>query len=195
MQEFEEVVWGLADLYDIFLEALDKRIQNSNLKKVTRMGEYEWHVSDSGSKSYILVYQRGNDIICWLKIGTSGILSFILPLVTKIEVAVRNAITEADTDILMEGTTKPTPLKMSKRRMVLCPNCGSSISRDINFCPKCGSELEKCIICNLVIGKNQKIAKCPSCGGLAHRTHFLEYLRIKTQCPTCGKWVKKEELV
>jgi hypothetical protein len=102
MQELEGVLWGLADLYDIFLEAFDKRIQNSNLKKVTRMGEYEWHVSDSGSKSYILVYQRGNDIICWLKMGISGILSFIIPLVTKIEIAIRNAITEAETDILMD---------------------------------------------------------------------------------------------
>ncbi len=193
MQEFEEVLLGLADLYDIFLEAFDKRLQNSNLKKVTRMVEYEWHISDSGSKNYILVYQRGNDIVCWVKSGSSGLLGFISPIETKIEVAIRNAITEAETDILIDGTKKSTlTVKESKKITILCPTCGSSISRDINFCPNCGLELEKCIICNLVIGKDQQISKCPGCGGLAHRTHFLEYLRIKNQCPICGKWVKKE---
>jgi predicted RNA-binding Zn-ribbon protein involved in translation (DUF1610 family) len=57
------------------------------------------------------------------------------------------------------------------------------------------SMIDRCIICNLIIGENDEITKCPYCSGLAHRDHMLEYIKVKGQCPSCGKELKRYELV
>jgi len=42
-----------------------------------------------------------------------------------------------------------------------------------------------CIICHLSINSSDEIVQCPNCGVKAHKSHFLEWLKIKGRCPFC----------
>lgn len=43
----------------------------------------------------------------------------------------------------------------------------------------------KCIVCKLSIYASEQITKCPICNFVAHRTHLLEWIKIKGKCPNC----------
>lgn len=43
-----------------------------------------------------------------------------------------------------------------------------------------------CSVCKLAIYSSEAIIECPSCHQKAHRPHFLEWLKIKGNCPICG---------
>jgi endogenous inhibitor of DNA gyrase (YacG/DUF329 family) len=53
----------------------------------------------------------------------------------------------------------------------------------------------KCIVCNLPIRENQQKLFCPYCGNSAHRTHLLEWIKIKGFCPYCRKNLRRKDLV
>ncbi|MFX1296401.1 MAG: hypothetical protein ACFFD2_16300 [Promethearchaeota archaeon] len=54
---------------------------------------------------------------------------------------------------------------------------------------------EKCIVCNLLIQKDEKIGRCPHCAHIAHLDHILEWIKIKTVCPFCKKKIQSKELI
>ncbi len=72
-----------------------------------------------------------------------------------------------------------------------CPNCKVLNKFDSKFCIKCGLSLEdkfaKCVICFLEIVEEDEIIRCPHCDNPAHKSHFLEWLKIKGFCPICKK--------
>jgi len=42
-----------------------------------------------------------------------------------------------------------------------------------------------CPVCNKPITPDQKTITCPNCNVLAHKDDFLEYLKMKGECPAC----------
>ena len=185
MVDFEIVIYDFADIYDIFLETFDRRIRNSIIKNITRVKDPCWDVRYGGSISYIFIYPRGNDLICWVRNAGS-----------KTEIEVRSAVVDVQTEIYLYDLNKPeTEINEGKNRIVDCPKCGTPLSRDANFCLYCGLDLKKCMVCNLIIGRGEEVVKCPNCSELAHRAHLLEYLKIKAQCPLCGKPLNKNKII
>lgn len=71
----------------------------------------------------------------------------------------------------------------------LCFSCGSETPGKANFCIYCGKAfaqmIDKCSVCNLDITPEDEIAKCPYCGCLSHRDHFLEWVKVRGTCPNC----------
>lgn len=47
-----------------------------------------------------------------------------------------------------------------------------------------------CIVCSFPIYNFEKLLKCPKCCTLAHRSHFLEWIKIKGYCPKCQASLK-----
>ncbi|MHA1266705.1 MAG: hypothetical protein ACTSRS_15825 [Candidatus Helarchaeota archaeon] len=52
----------------------------------------------------------------------------------------------------------------------------------------------KCAVCKLSIHASEDVLQCPSCGASAHRYHFLEWIKIKGDCPNCQTRLKKSDL-
>ncbi len=212
MAEFEVVVPNSADKYDAFLEFFDRQINFSSLKRVARLGRASWDFRGGFlTKGGLQVYLRGNDIYC--RVNTEiEILPIILLIIfatligliflvialdnqKKIEREVRRAIENTGAHILASTPKKPVKIPVAEEEITMgCPGCGKAIPHDANFCPHCGFKLERCIVCNLPLGKG-KIIRCPYCSGPAHRDHLLEYIKVKGGCPICGKKLKKDELV
>ncbi len=69
----------------------------------------------------------------------------------------------------------------------LCSDCGSP-SRSFP-CENCGGGIQ-CGTCKLLIGKGEDIIECPDCGSKNHRTHLLEWLKIRGVCPICKRKIQ-----
>lgn len=192
MADFEVVVRDFADRIKLFLKYFNWIINHSDLDEVTKIGISEWDLridlKDFGSsKGRVSIIPIGNNIICRVKLRED----YVLPL---IEEAVRNAIEDAKRIIIAE-TPEPIPPNSGMTKLMDCPGCGRALYWDVIFCPFCGYKLKKCMVCKLIIEKEQEIVRYPYCDGLAHRDHILEYVKVKGQCPSCGKRLTKEELV
>ncbi|MEX2722496.1 MAG: zinc ribbon domain-containing protein [Candidatus Freyarchaeota archaeon] len=212
MGEFEIVVPSLADMYDEFLEFFDRQIGFSSLKRFARLGRASWNFGGGFlSKGGLQVYLRGNDICCRVNteieilpiiiliifVTLLGLIFLVVALDSqkKMEREVRRAIENTRAHILASASKKPVKIPVTvQERLIDCPGCGEALREDANFCPYCGFKLEKCIVCNFRLSKG-KILKCPYCSGQAHRDHLLEYVKVKGQCPSCGKELKEYDLV
>lgn len=75
---------------------------------------------------------------------------------------------------------------------IICNNCHAINKYSSNFCIKCGISLIKCSICLSKIAASEEILECPSCHSLAHKTHLLEWLKIKGCCPVCRNPLKSK---
>lgn len=213
MTNFEVVIPDSADNFDIFVEHFDQQIKISNLKRVAKIGQSVWDLSGGIlSKGNVQIYRRADNIICEVKAEIDIIpiilvmlLSLLIGLILvifaydnkkKIEVEVRRTIESAKIKILMEAPARTVSISnVDKEKLMNCPSCGKALYKEGNFCPYCGFKLERCIVCNLTIGKEDEITRCPYCSGIAHRDHMLEYIKVKGQCPICGKELKKYELL
>lgn len=51
-----------------------------------------------------------------------------------------------------------------------------------------------CSVCRKVIIAGKDTLVCPNCGALSHRSHILEWLKVKGTCPSCGKRLRGEQL-
>ena len=56
------------------------------------------------------------------------------------------------------------------------------------------NKVDRCIVCNLSIKKEERIAHCPSCGHPAHRDHLLEWIKIKGICPFCKRKITADKV-
>jgi hypothetical protein len=54
---------------------------------------------------------------------------------------------------------------------------------------------ERCIVCNLPIAQEEKLARCPDCGHSAHLEHLLEWIKIKGVCPYCKRTISAEKII
>ncbi len=220
MTDFEILIPDSADEFDTFVEHFDQQIKNSNLKRAAKIAQTEWDLSGGIlSKGNVNIHRSANNIIVHVKSKIDvlviiivivlfllmGLITVLLGIIilaialnneSKIGTEVRRATESAKTKILMKASYRiETGLDMGKKKITECPSCGKPLSKEGGFCPYCGSKLEKCTVCNLIIGKDDEITKCPYCSGIAHRDHILEYIKIKGECPRCGKELKKYELV
>jgi hypothetical protein len=88
-----------------------------------------------------------------------------------------------------------------------CSNCGASIRHGLKDAtplemqekakpadrigaPECG---EECMVCNLELGEGDDVLWCPHCGSPAHKTHLLEWIRTRHNCPICGQRLDESE--
>jgi hypothetical protein len=76
-----------------------------------------------------------------------------------------------------------------------CLACGAQIATDTRHCPNCRAERLRCMVCNQFVGLKEPHSKCPYCGGLAHTTHLLEWLKVKGICPICRTKLRPSKLV
>jgi hypothetical protein len=52
----------------------------------------------------------------------------------------------------------------------------------------------RCMVCNLAVYDGEEARWCRFCGGLAHRTHLLEWVHIKGTCPICKNRLEEDDL-
>ena len=53
----------------------------------------------------------------------------------------------------------------------------------------------RCIVCRLSIYATEQTIKCSICSFMAHRTHLLEWIKIKGKCPKCKANLKYPDLI
>ncbi|MDO8057039.1 MAG: hypothetical protein Q6361_09285 [Candidatus Hermodarchaeota archaeon] len=80
-------------------------------------------------------------------------------------------------------------------QLVMCPNCEATILAQASVCPHCNQPRPICMICKFYFPHNAPALACPHCGGIAHRVHFLEHLKVKGTCPNCHRDLDPHELV
>ena len=56
------------------------------------------------------------------------------------------------------------------------------------------STIGQCIVCKMQIGGEDSLVRCPSCGGIAHRVHMLEWLHVHDTCPACKAHIDEGSL-
>nr|MDO8082982.1 hypothetical protein [Candidatus Freyarchaeota archaeon] len=204
MADFEVVTLPYAGKIKSFCEYLDRLLKSSGNLGVTKIGMAEWKlIGDGYSRAKIRIYPRGNYIVCEFKtdidtiaLGHPHSRNMAERAGFKLERKIRTAIENAKIMMLEEASTKPTStIHADEKEILECPGCSGTLNWNMNFCPFCGLKLVKCIVCNHIIDKDQEIAICSHCAGSAHRDHLLEYLKVKGRCPSCGKELKKDELV
>jgi hypothetical protein len=119
-----------------------------------------------------------------------------------------------ESEISEEGTLARCPrcgsIEIIFPNVHTCTQCGADIIYENRYSTP--SELEerfspnhvsvqakaalvgKCVVCGLGIYQGEPILACPHCSGKAHRTHLLEYIHVKGQCPSCGAHLSEEVL-
>jgi hypothetical protein len=84
----------------------------------------------------------------------------------------------------------------------VCPRCNTDLDPheliddsqiDDTRTPTSGPQ-HLCMVCNGIIQSTESALQCPNCEGNAHRTHFLEYLKVKGSCPHCENQLDARDL-
>ncbi len=76
-----------------------------------------------------------------------------------------------------------------------CIKCGEFITGSEAVCLECGAKQKRCTVCQQFIGQEELYNKCPHCKHLAHRTHLLEWIKIKGTCPYCREKLLRADVV
>ncbi len=77
----------------------------------------------------------------------------------------------------------------------ICENCQTVNKHNFTYCIYCGLSLTGCSVCLSKIESSEDILKCPYCEAIAHKSHLLEWLKLKGVCPVCKyplKWKNNE---
>ncbi|MFX1299569.1 MAG: zinc ribbon domain-containing protein [Promethearchaeota archaeon] len=80
-------------------------------------------------------------------------------------------------------------------QLTMCSECEATIHADETVCPHCGTPLPICSVCQHSIEYGESILICPHCNSQAHRTHILEFLKVKGTCPNCEEDLDEYELL
>lgn len=96
--------------------------------------------------------------------------------------------------------------------LVHCPKCNATAHeqhflewvKKTGSCPVCQNKLYEqevakiaCAVCGLEIKSTDKIEtliRCPKCGELSHKDHFLSYVKMSGKCPSCKKPIDLKDL-
>lgn len=101
-------------------------------------------------------------------------------------------------DRLRPGLLEPASVTGGRARRTApqCRECGAAIrTKGAKECPSCGAKRWQCTVCHTFIETGEKYLRCPHCSNPAHRTHLLEWLKIKGVCPFCQQKLRRSELV
>jgi predicted Zn-ribbon and HTH transcriptional regulator len=52
---------------------------------------------------------------------------------------------------------------------------------------------ENCIVCKRQIRKGERIVACPHCSKAAHYSHFVEWVKVQGNCPSCHARLKADD--
>ncbi|MFX1476161.1 MAG: hypothetical protein ACFFCO_11880 [Promethearchaeota archaeon] len=85
----------------------------------------------------------------------------------------------------------PPPKETQPGRCVIC---GKELEPGSTKCLVCGEPRYRCMLCKRQIDFNEDWVKCPHCEELAHRTHLLEWIRVKGTCPNCRQPLRPRDL-
>jgi hypothetical protein len=121
-----------------------------------------------------------------------------------------------------KAVKKEPSLRGDEVKWANCSHCGGVIMlSNAKFCSNCGARLshgpeaaglpttegeakpdnqsgtvpehgEECMVCNLELNENDDVVWCPHCGDPAHKTHLLEWIRMRNTCPICGKHLSEQ---
>ncbi len=95
-------------------------------------------------------------------------------------------------------TRKPAIVEAARRHAspdrFRCIQCGTVITGGKGTCPNCGAAQQRCMVCHQFIGQEELYNRCPHCGQLAHRTHLLEWIKIKGICPYCKTKLRRKDI-
>jgi hypothetical protein len=82
-----------------------------------------------------------------------------------------------------------------KEQEIQCVFCGEKlrITQDMQYCRYCGEIIPRCRICDLHIVHGDEILQCPRCKAYAHKTHLIEWVKVKGYCPVCGVDVEESK--
>ncbi len=69
---------------------------------------------------------------------------------------------------------------------IKCKRCGTDNLKTSLQCWVCGNLLQKCMVCKKPLREKIAVVFCPRCGGLAHRSHLIEWVTNHKVCPRCG---------
>ncbi len=95
-----------------------------------------------------------------------------------------------------DSSPRSEPVTRSKRGVYQCQDCGLDIQgRRIGKCPGCGVKPGQCIVCHTTVEIGEMYLNCPHCQKLAHRSHLLEWLKVKGVCPFCQRRLRKSDVV
>ncbi len=75
-----------------------------------------------------------------------------------------------------------------------CVICGKELEPGSAKCLVCGEPRYRCLLCKRQIDFNEEWLKCPNCEELSHRTHLLEWIRVKGTCPNCRTPLRPKDL-
>ncbi len=75
-----------------------------------------------------------------------------------------------------------------------CVICGKELEPGSVKCLVCGEPRYRCMLCKRQIDFSEEWLKCPHCEELAHRTHLLEWIRVKGTCPNCRTPLRPKDL-
>lgn len=59
--------------------------------------------------------------------------------------------------------------------------------------PPTGDECRECAVCSYDMRPGEDLLSCPHCGARAHRSHFLEWAKIKRSCPNCHERLEQAD--
>ncbi|MDH5403309.1 MAG: HEAT repeat domain-containing protein [Candidatus Heimdallarchaeota archaeon] len=91
---------------------------------------------------------------------------------------------------IKKTTTIQTIIDKKPKPSIYCYSCGTLDS--VFPCTSCGEGLQ-CITCRLVIGKDEDTLQCQSCLLFSHKSHLLEWIKIKGSCPNCHNNLKQKD--
>lgn len=90
---------------------------------------------------------------------------------------------------------KQTITQSSSLHQSECPQCNKPILEQQKNCGFCNQRLT-CSICrkSVVQLKREDIIKCPQCSSFFHRSHILESVKLKKNCPVCHVKLRESEV-
>jgi hypothetical protein len=122
----------------------------------------------------------------------------------------------------LDTTEMKPPPTGGKTKWGHCNHCDAVIiMSNAKFCSNCGARLghgpeaaglqrteekaksnnqsvatpeheEECMVCKLELSEGEDVVWCPHCGNPAHKTHLLEWIRMRNTCPICGKHLSEQ---
>jgi hypothetical protein len=112
----------------------------------------------------------------------------------------------------------PSPIRRSRRprwrssehelTVAVCQSCGSGNNPAMESCWQCSKSLVRaprhtqiletsryCAVCKDGIYPGERIVLCPDCQVQGHHSEFLEFIKVKLECPECGQRLRPSQLL
>jgi Zn finger protein HypA/HybF involved in hydrogenase expression len=91
----------------------------------------------------------------------------------------------------------------------LCPSCGATLytvivsevtishdvvdSRAVHKASK-SEPVGTCLVCDLDMHSADALVLCPHCSNVFHKSHLIQWVRLKKRCPACGEHLYESEI-